>query len=64
MFMTDTLTSFLYHVTVGRGDPLAEQLTRKASRILGTGTEDGDVDEKKGSTKKVKQLFISAFCNT
>ena len=51
--MTDTLTSFLYHVTVGRGDPLAEQLTRSASRILGTETEDDSVEEKTGSTKKV-----------
>ena len=61
--MTGTLTSFLYHVTVGRGDPLAEQLTRSASRIRGTGTEDGGVDEKTGSTGKVKQLFILVFCN-
>ena len=54
LFMTNTLTSFLYHVTVGKGDPLAEQLTLSASRILGTRTEDDGVDEKTGSTKKVK----------
>ena len=56
--MMGMLTSFLYHVTVGRGDPLAEQLTLRASRILGTGTEDDGVDEKTGNTEKVKQLFI------
>ena len=53
LLVTGTLTSFLYHVTVGRGDPLAEQLTRSASRILGTDREDDGVDEKKGSTEKV-----------
>ena len=53
LFTTGTLTSFLYHVTVGRGDPLAEQLTRSASRVLGTDTEDDGVDEKTGSTGKV-----------
>ena len=56
--MTVTLTSSLYHVTVGRGDPLAEQRTLSASRILGTETEDDGVDEKTGNTEKVKQLFI------
>ena len=61
--MIGMLTSFLYHVTVGRGDPLAEQLTLSASRRLGTGTEDGGVDEKTGNTEKVKQLFILVFCN-
>ena len=40
-------------MTVGRGDPLAEHLTRSDSRILGTETEDDGVDEKKGSTEKV-----------
>ena len=50
--MTGTVTSFLYHVTVGRGDPLAEQLTRSDSRILGTGTEDDGVEEKTGSAEK------------
>ena len=55
--------SFLYHVTVGRGDPLAEQLTLRASRILGTGTEDDGVDEKTGNTEKVKQLFILALAS-
>ena len=53
LLVTGTLTSFLYHVTVGRGVPLAEQLTRSASRILGTDTEDDGVDEKTGSTEKV-----------
>ena len=47
------LTSFLYHVTVGRGDPLAEHLTRSGSLIRGTETEDDGVDEKTGSTEKV-----------
>ena len=61
--MTGTLTSFLYHVTVGKGAPLAEQLTLSVSRTLGTGTEDGGVDEKTGSTKKVKQMFSLVFCN-
>ena len=50
--MTGTVTSFLYHVTVGRGDPLAEQLTRSDSRILGTETEDDGVEEKTGSAEK------------
>jgi len=44
---------FLYHVTVGRGDPLAEHLTRSGSRILGTDTDSDGVDEKKGGTEKV-----------
>ena len=51
--MTGTLTSFLYHVTVGRGDPLAEHVTRSHSPIRGTETEDDGVDEKTGSTEKV-----------
>ena len=51
--MTDTLTSFLYHVTVGKGDPLAEHLTLSAPRILDTETEDDGADEKTGSTMKV-----------
>ena len=51
--MTGTLTSFLYNVTVGRGDPLAEQLTRSNSPIPRTETEDDGLDEKTGSTEKV-----------
>ena len=51
--MTGRLMSFLYHVTVGRGDPFAEQLTLSGSRILGTRTEDDGVDEKTGRTEKV-----------
>ena len=51
--MTGTLVSFLYHVTVGRGDPLAEHLTRSDSRILGAETDDGGVKEKTGGTEKV-----------
>ena len=54
--MTGMLTLFLYHVTVGRGDPLAEHLTPSDSRILDTETEDDGVDEKAGSTERVKQL--------
>ena len=61
LFMTGTLTSFLYHVTVGRGDPRAEHLTRSDSRILGTETEDDGVDEKAGSTERVKRLCILAY---
>ena len=59
--MTGMLTSFLYHVTVGRGDPLAEHLTRSDSRILGTETEDDGVDENAGSTERVKQLSILVY---
>ena len=62
MFMTDTLTSFLYHVTVGRGNPLAEQLTRSDSRILGTETEGDGLDKKTGRTKKVTLLAILVSC--
>ena len=62
--MTVRLTSFLYHVTVGKGDPFEKQLTLSVSLILGTGTEDGGVEENTGSTKKVKQLFSLVFCNT
>ena len=50
------VTSFLYHVTVGRGDPLAEQLTRSDSRILDTEIEDGGVVEKTGSAGEGKAI--------
>ena len=50
------VTSFLYHVTVGNGDPLAEQLTRSDSRMPETETEEGGVVENIGSTRE-SQIF-------
>ena len=56
------MTSFLYHVTVGSGYPLAEQLTRSGSWILDTEIEDGGVVEKIGSTGERKGICsISAL---
>ena len=52
------LTSFLYHVTVGRGDPLAEQLTSRVSRIPGTGMEADGVVENSGSTGNLKRKCL------
>ena len=46
------LTLFLYHVTVGSGDPLAEHLTRSGSRILDTEIDDGGVVENTGSARE------------
>ena len=53
------LTSFLYHVTVGRGDPLAEHLTRSGSRIFDTEIEDGGVVENIGSAKESNNTTAS-----
>ena len=42
---------FLYHVTVGRGDPLAEQLTRIEALTLDTVIEAGGVEENTGGSR-------------
>ena len=46
------LKSFLYHVTVGRGEPLAEQLIRRVSRIPGAEIDEEGVLENSGGTSK------------
>ena len=42
----------MYHVTVGRGEPLAEQLIRRVSRIPGAEIEEEGVLENSGGTNK------------
>ena len=44
------LSLFLYHVTVGKGDPWAEQLTRIEALILGTVIEVGGVEKNTGGS--------------
>ena len=50
LLMTGMLMLFLYHVILGRGDPLAEQLTRIDSLILDTLTESGGVEVNTGGS--------------
>ena len=45
------LTLFLYHVTLGRGDPVAEQFTRIEALILDTVIEAGGVDVRTGGSE-------------
>ena len=45
------LTLFLYHVTVGRGEPLEEQLTRTVAVTLDTVIEAGGVEVKTGDSR-------------
>ena len=49
--MTGMLTLFLYHVILGKGDPVAEQLTRIVALILDTFTEAGGFEEKEGGSE-------------
>ena len=56
--MTGIATSSLYHVTVGRGDPFAEQLTRIESLKFDTEMEAAGVAEKNGGTvKAIKMIY-------
>ena len=45
------LILFLYHVTSGKGDPLAEQLTRTDELILGTVMAVDGLSEKTGGSE-------------
>ena len=45
------LTFFLYHVTLGSGDPVAEQFTRIEALILDTVIETGGVEVKTGGSE-------------
>ena len=49
---------------VGKGDPLAEHLTRTDSRIPDTEIEEGGVDENTGSTREDRQkpIFYNSLC--
>ena len=51
-------------MTVGKGEPLAEQLTRTGSRILDTEIEDGGVVENIGSSEAGKLVanVKTRFC--
>ena len=51
LFMTGMLTLFLYHIILGKGDPVAEQLTRIVALILDTFTEAGGFEEKEGGSE-------------
>ena len=44
------LTLFLYHVTLGKGDPLTEQLTRIEAVMLDTVIKAGGFEEKTGGS--------------
>lgn len=45
------LTLLLYHVTVGRGKPLEEQLTRTVAVTLDTVIDAGGVEMKTGDSR-------------
>ena len=51
LLMALMLALFLYHVILGRGDPLAEQLTRMEALMLGTVIEAGGVEVKTGDSE-------------
>ena len=51
LLMSGMLTLFLYHVILGRGEPVAEQLTRIVSSILDTSTEGGGFEENEGGSE-------------
>jgi len=44
------LTLFLYHVILGKGDPMAEQLTLSGALILNTVIEAGGFEVKTGGS--------------
>ena len=46
------MTLSLYHVTLGRGDPLAEQLSRIVSPMFRTVIDVGGVEVKTGGSGK------------
>jgi len=52
------LTLFLYHVTVGRGKPLEEQLTRTVAVTLDTVIDAGGVEVKTGDSRKDKTVVM------
>ena len=51
LMMTGMLTLFLYHVILGGGDPLAEQLTRMEAPTLGTLNEVGGFEINSGGSR-------------
>ena len=46
------VTLFLYHAILGRGDPVAEQLTRIASSVLDTLTKAWGTEVNTGSSEE------------
>ena len=51
LLITGTLTLFLYHLILGTGEPLAEQLTRTDAPILDTLIEDEGVEVNTGISR-------------
>ena len=51
LLKTGRLTLFLYHVIFGKGDPVAEQLTRIVTMTLDTVTEAGGFEENEGGSE-------------
>ena len=50
---------FLYHITSGVGDPLAEQLTRTDELTLGTVIAVDGLTEKTGGSEKMISTGVS-----
>lgn len=61
LLKTDMLTLFLYHVILGRGNPVAEQFTRTNALIAGTSTVSGGVEVNKGCSEKKFHTKILMF---
>ena len=56
------MTSFLYHVTPGRGEPLAVQLIRTEAPASDKVNADGGLEEKTGgSGKNEYRLIITLY---
>ena len=53
------MTLSLYHVICGRGDPLAEQLTRTESLMLETVIKVAGLEMKTGDSEKNKDKRLS-----
>ena len=53
------MTLSLYHVICGRGNPLAEQLTRTESLMLGTVIKVAGLEVKTGDSEKIKGKRLS-----
>ena len=47
-----SVTLFLYHLILGRGDPVAEQLTRIASSVLDTLTKAWGTEVNTGGSEE------------
>ena len=58
------MTLSLYHVICGRGNPLAEQLTRTESLTLGTVIKVAGLEVKTGDSEKIKgkRLYSGHTC--